>query len=420
MELLLADHGFGEHTAQFKSERVTLDTLPALGDADLRELGVALMGPRKRMLALFGDAAKLAAAAARPAKVEGGGGGARAKPAAASNRSSTAGQRKPLKQKVQTHLRRDAHSTKSQGGAKVPLPAQAPEAGLTLELQNQGGEIVSFGVTPTTRMDTVFKAYAVRKGIDDGEERDLVYIFDGVRILRHDTPKSLDMEDGDRIAVLVNQRGSIGPWEAPAAAIGSGSKYLCGGAPLPPRHAAAAILHALRAPASPTPLVAFPRATLLDATQRAALMRHADGARRKGQQRDLKLLLTPQALSKLVGAVAVQALLARFGSGTVDEIKLRRVETDGGRRVINFHLDADRKTMQVALNGEGGGEGEYEGGALVYVTGDGFEQPRRPAGSATIHDDTIVHGVTQLVSGVRYGLFLLQKKGAGRGGIGIR
>ena len=66
--------------------------------------------------------------------------------------------------------------------------------------------------------------------------------------------------------------------------------------------------------------------------------------------------------------------------------------------------------MQVALNGEGGGEDEYEGGTLVFVTGAGFEQPHRPAGSATTHDNTIVHGVTQLVSGVRYGLFLLQNK----------
>ena len=102
----------------------------------------------------------------------------------------------------------------------------------------------------------------------------------------------------------------------------------------------------------------------------------------------------------------MQALLGHFGSGTVNEIKLRRVEADGGKRVINYHLDSARKTMQVALNGEG----EYEGGKLVYVTGDGFEQPRRPAGSATIHDNTIVHGVTQLVSGVRYGLFLLHNK----------
>ena len=199
----------------------------------------------------------------------------------------------------------------------------------------------------------------------------------------------------------------IGPWEAPAAGLGSG--FLCGGAP-PSRATAAAVLRTLDAPTSPTPLAAFPRPELLDAAQRALLMRHIDGAHQGDgsgrQQHDLQLVLTTQALGNLVGAAAVQALLGHFGSGTVNEIKLRRVEADGGMRVINYHLDSARKTMQVALNGEG----EYEGGKLVYITGDGFEQPRRPAGSATIHDNTIVHGVTQLVSGVRYGLFLLHKK----------
>jgi hypothetical protein len=57
--------------------------------------------------------------------------------------------------------------------------------------------------------------------------------------------------------------------------------------------------------------------------------------------------------------------------------------------------------MQVALNGDD----EYVGGLLVFATSAGFEKPVRPAGSATIHTAAIPHGVTSLVSGVRYGLF---------------
>jgi len=62
--------------------------------------------------------------------------------------------------------------------------------------------------------------------------------------------------------------------------------------------------------------------------------------------------------------------------------------------------------MQVALNGED----EYEGGRLVYLKDGEFQIPKRPAGSITIHENDIVHGVSKLVKGVRYGLFLLKKK----------
>ena len=61
--------------------------------------------------------------------------------------------------------------------------------------------------------------------------------------------------------------------------------------------------------------------------------------------------------------------------------------------------------MQVPLNGED----EYEGGRLVFMTKEnGMKIPVRKAGSATIHRNDIAHGVTTLVRGVRYGLYLLE------------
>lgn len=66
--------------------------------------------------------------------------------------------------------------------------------------------------------------------------------------------------------------------------------------------------------------------------------------------------------------------------------------------------------MQVALNDES----EYDGGRLVFITSKGFLVPSRPAGSATIHTNEIVHGVTSLRSGVRYGLFFCDTKGEDR------
>jgi len=63
--------------------------------------------------------------------------------------------------------------------------------------------------------------------------------------------------------------------------------------------------------------------------------------------------------------------------------------------------------MQVALNGDD----EYAGGRLVFLTDSGLHVPRRSAGTITVHDDKIVHGVTVLKQGTRYGLFFLQKPG---------
>lgn len=73
--------------------------------------------------------------------------------------------------------------------------------------------------------------------------------------------------------------------------------------------------------------------------------------------------------------------------------------------MINFHTDVSQKTMQVALNDET----EYEGGRLLFVSKEGLNAPKRMTGTVTIHDNTIVHGVTLLESGVRYGLFFLKK-----------
>lgn len=61
------------------------------------------------------------------------------------------------------------------------------------------------------------------------------------------------------------------------------------------------------------------------------------------------------------------------------------------------------RTLHVALNHEH----EYTGGRLVFATAAGLSMPARPAGSATVHDGHIAHGVTGLQAGTRYSLFAL-------------
>jgi hypothetical protein len=68
--------------------------------------------------------------------------------------------------------------------------------------------------------------------------------------------------------------------------------------------------------------------------------------------------------------------------------------------------------MQVPLNEAT----EFQGGRLVFALsldgskrGDGtlLVAPRE-VGGCSIHDNTVVHGVTELWGGVRYGLFFLR------------
>ncbi len=141
---------------------------------------------------------------------------------------------------------------------------------------------------------------------------------------------------------------------------------------------------------------------LLDAEQRGQLMRLVDQHHAvEGKPHDLITAVDVRELEIVLGTDAVARLFAHFG-GECTTVKLRRTEATQNAELVKFHTDASDKTMIMALNDES----EYCGGRLVYATGAGFLVPTRPAGSVTIHSGGIVHGVSALKSGVRYGLFL--------------
>jgi hypothetical protein len=140
---------------------------------------------------------------------------------------------------------------------------------------------------------------------------------------------------------------------------------------------------------------------ILDDTHRKALIELADRAYvDKGRPWDLVMPLEARDLEAILGASVLGQLLALFG-GVCNAIKLRRTTATG--KCVNFHTDEAERTMLVALNDEL----EYQGGRLVFATHKGFVEPRRSAGSLTIHTGRVLHGVSALVRGVRYGLFFL-------------
>ena len=118
---------------------------------------------------------------------------------------------------------------------------------------------------------------------------------------------------------------------------------------------------------------------------------------------DFKLYLTPSELENLVGAARYEYLSSKMGNN-FSEIVLRRVEDHG--HAINFHTDYSHKTMQIMLSEQS----DYDGCDLVFATGAGFEKPTRMPGQATIHDKSILHGVTEMKSGVRHSLFFLRNE----------
>jgi len=80
---------------------------------------------------------------------------------------------------------------------------------------------------------------------------------------------------------------------------------------------------------------------------------------------------------------------------------------------IGFHCDEGAKhTVQIALNDDS----EYDGGKLCFVTPGTtgaphlkLTVPKRRAGTITSHGARILHAVTKLHKGVRYGLFVVDR-----------
>ena len=134
---------------------------------------------------------------------------------------------------------------------------------------------------------------------------------------------------------------------------------------------------------------------------------------------DLKLTLTRDQLLQVISKselVDIEALYcaASAAGHSFNQIKLRRVGAKPGE-CIPFHTDVGSTlTMQVPLNDDS----EYDGGRLMFATASGMLQPARPAGSATVHESHVVHGVSQMLGGVRYGLFLLRNTAGREGQIG--
>ncbi len=78
---------------------------------------------------------------------------------------------------------------------------------IKLKVVGQDNSEVHFKVKYSTAMGKLKKSYSDRQGVPAGSLR---FLFDGRRINDDETPKQLEMEDGDVIEVYQEQTGGCG------------------------------------------------------------------------------------------------------------------------------------------------------------------------------------------------------------------
>ena len=76
-------------------------------------------------------------------------------------------------------------------------------------------------------------------------------------------------------------------------------------------------------------------------------------------------------------------------------------------REVGFHRDFTFSTVNVALVADD----SYAGGRLLFIdaTKNTVVCPGRAAGSAIVHDSSLVHAVSELLGGIRYSLFCFRE-----------
>lgn len=75
---------------------------------------------------------------------------------------------------------------------------------INLKVVTQDGNEIYFKCKMTTPLNKLMSAFCQRQGVTMASVR---FLFDGHRLSPNQTPKDVDMEDGDVIDVMVEQQG---------------------------------------------------------------------------------------------------------------------------------------------------------------------------------------------------------------------
>lgn len=139
---------------------------------------------------------------------------------------------------------------------------------------------------------------------------------------------------------------------------------------------------------------------------------------------DMKVSLTNGLFLRLLASVDEYVEPAMMARNILERLKMEYNKVPGASGVckialrmtkgptnacIAFHTDGhshnqcDASTSQIALNSPG----EYEGGQLCFFVNNKVDFLIRPIGSLVQHSGKVLHGVTNLISGTRKSLFIV-------------
>ncbi|TVY82227.1 Small ubiquitin-related modifier [Lachnellula suecica] len=85
-------------------------------------------------------------------------------------------------------------------------PGPEEPKSLTITVRDPASQEMQFKIKNNTRMEKVTNAFCKAQGIGADTRR---FTLDGHRIQKGETPKMLEMEDGDVIDVFVEQLGGV-------------------------------------------------------------------------------------------------------------------------------------------------------------------------------------------------------------------
>jgi small ubiquitin-related modifier len=92
------------------------------------------------------------------------------------------------------------------GGDSADGKPTGDDAVITVRVKDAQGNEVGFKVKKITKMSKIYEAYASRKGVQTDSVR---FIFDGQRVNKDDTPKTLELQEDDVIEAAVEQTGGF-------------------------------------------------------------------------------------------------------------------------------------------------------------------------------------------------------------------
>ena len=276
------------------------------------------------------------------------------------------------------------------------------------------GKTVTVHVQPTYNVEDVKMIIQDKEGIPVDQQR---IVFGGKQLEDGLTLTHYNIQREATLHLILRMRGMISTWKKTQTSTPA-TEYLLKSdieqVPPPSKDLQTTLMTEKRASPSKTYRIERTGDLILDKQMRERCIAFMDAVYDANTRPDIKIILGDSQ-----GDGGKDAFCAIMGLGTAhlfdrlrgyhqsrsSKLAMRRTTVLQGDKFIDFHCDGSyaSQTVQFCLNDT------YSGGNLVYIDRNGVSKPKRPAGTITVHDRDVLHGVTKLHAGVRYSLFVVDR-----------